>query len=97
MLRHSVVSALCNMKETCCVKETWAIALQAPLSVQLSRQDYWSGLPFSTPEDLLDPGIKLPSLVFPALAGRFFTIEPLGNPYAFVDLRTHSGKFLPLD
>jgi len=37
------------------------------------RQAYWSGLPFPSPGDLLDPGIKPVSL---ALAGRFFTIEP---------------------
>ena len=41
-----------------------------------SRQEYWSGLPFLSPGDLSDPGIKL---VSPALAGRFFTIEPLGK------------------
>ena len=38
-----------------------------------SRQEYWSGLPFPSPGDLPDPGIKLAS---PALASRFFTTEP---------------------
>ena len=38
-----------------------------------SRQEYWSGLPFPTPGDLPDPGIKPPSLALPALAGRFFS------------------------
>ena len=47
------------------------------LSMEFSRQEYWSGLPFPTPEDLPDLGIKP---VSPALAGRFFTTEPLGNP-----------------
>ena len=47
----------------------WTIAHQAPLS----RQECWSWLPFSSPEDLQDPGIKPKS---PALAGRFFTAEP---------------------
>ena len=37
------------------------------------KQEYWSGLPFPTPVDLPNPGIKLMSLAFPALAGRFFT------------------------
>ena len=37
------------------------------------KQEYWSGLPFPTPEDLPDPRIELKSLVSPALAGRFFT------------------------
>ena len=50
----------------------WTVARQAPLSVEFSRQEYWSGLPFLSPGDLLDPGIKLAS---PVLAGRFFTSE----------------------
>ena len=37
------------------------------------QQEYWSGLPFPTPGDVTSPGIKPASLVFPALAGRFFT------------------------
>ena len=36
----------------------WAVALQASLSVEFFRQEYWSGLPFPPPGDLLDPGIE---------------------------------------
>jgi len=36
----------------------WSVALQAPLSMGFSRQEYWSGLPFPTPGDLHDPGIE---------------------------------------
>ena len=36
----------------------WAAAHQAPLSVGFSRQEYWSGLPFPPPGDLLDPGVE---------------------------------------
>ena len=36
----------------------WTVARQAPLSVGLSRQEYWNGLPFPPPGDLPDPGIK---------------------------------------
>ena len=54
-------------------------ARQAPLSMGFSRQEYWSGLPFSTPGALLDPGIELASLAFPALAGRFVTTLPPGK------------------
>ena len=43
------------------------------LSIEFPRQEYWSGLPFPTPGDLPNPGIKPTSLVPPALAGRFFT------------------------
>ena len=52
------------------------IAHQAPLSMGFSRQEYWSGLPFPTPGDFPDPGIKPKSPVSPALAGRFFTTAP---------------------
>ena len=50
---------------------------QAPLFMGFCRQEYWSGLPFPTPGDLPDPGIKPESPVF---AGRFFTTEPPGKP-----------------
>ena len=36
----------------------WTVACQAPLSVGFSIQEYWSGLPFPSPGDLPDPGIK---------------------------------------
>ena len=55
----------------------WTIAHQAPLSMGFPREEYWSGLPFPPPRDLPDPGIYPAS---PALAGRFFTTEPPGNP-----------------
>ena len=51
----------------------WAAALQAPLSMGFSRQEYWSGLPCLPPGDLPNPGIKPESLKFPTLAGGFFT------------------------
>ena len=51
----------------------WIVALQAPLSMGFSRQDYCNGLPFPTPRDLLDPGTKPTSLVSPTLAGGCFT------------------------
>ena len=46
----------------------------------VSQQEYWSGLPFPTPGDLPDPGIKPASPVAPALAGKFFITEPRGKP-----------------
>ena len=55
----------------------WTVACQAPLSMGFPRQEYWSGLPFSPPGDLPDPGIKPAS---PALAGGFFTAQPPGKP-----------------
>ena len=49
---------------------------QASLSMGFSQQEYWSGLPFPSPEDLPDPGIEPTSLASPALAGRFFSTVP---------------------
>ena len=58
----------------------WAVACQAPLSMEFSRQEYWSGLPCLPPGDLPNPGIDPMSLVSPALAGGFFTTELPGKP-----------------
>ena len=51
----------------------WTIAHRAPRSVGFSRQEYWSGVPFPSPGDLLTPGTECVSLRSPALAGGFFT------------------------
>ena len=58
----------------------WTVAYQVPLSIRFPRQGNWSGLPFPTPGDLLNPEIKPESPASPALAGRFFTTEPAGKP-----------------
>ena len=50
----------------------------------ISRQEYWSGLPFPSPGDLPNSGIKPASLTFPTLAGGFFTAEPPGKPLDFL-------------
>ena len=55
----------------------WTAAHQAPPSMRFSRQGYWSGVPFPSPGDLPNPGIEPAP---PALAGRFFTTAPPGNP-----------------
>ena len=49
---------------------------QAPLFMEFSRQEYWSGLPFPSPEDLLHPGNKPRS---PALQADFLLAEPPGK------------------
>ena len=51
----------------------WTIAHQAPPSMGLSRQEYWSGLPFPSPGDLPDPGIEPRS---PALQADALPSEP---------------------
>ena len=57
----------------------WTVARQASLSMEFSRQEYWIGLPFSSPGDLPNPRIELMSPASPALVGRFFTTEPPGK------------------
>ena len=57
----------------------WTVAPQPYLSMQFSRQEYWSGLPFPPPGDLLNPGIKPSFLTSFALAGRFLPLRPLGS------------------
>ena len=54
----------------------WTLAHQAPLSMEFSRQEYWSGLLNPPPGDLPGPGIKATCPVSLALAGGFFTTVP---------------------
>ena len=55
----------------------WTVARQAPLSMGFSRQEYWSGLPFPSPEDLPNPEIESRS---PALQADALSSEPPGKP-----------------
>ena len=55
----------------------WTVALQAPLSIEFSRQECWSGWPCPSPGDLPDPGIELPS---PALQADSLLYEQPGKP-----------------
>ena len=59
----------------------WTIACQAPLSMEFSKQEYWSGLPFPSPGNLLDPGIETES---PALQADSLPSEPLGKPSVYI-------------
>ena len=54
----------------------WDVALQPPLSMGFSRQEYWIGLPFPTPGDLPNAGTEPAS---PVLASGFFTLGHLGT------------------
>ena len=57
----------------------WFLACQVPLSMGFSRKEYWSGLPFSPPGDLPDPGTEPAS---PAVQAGFFIAELLGKPWS---------------
>ena len=56
----------------------WTIARQAPQSMGFPRQEYWNGLPFPSPEDLPNPGIKPAT---PALQVDSLPSEPPGKPF----------------
>ena len=64
----------------------WTVAHQAPLSMGFSTQEYWSGLPFPSPGDLPNPGIKPPT---PAFTNGFFTTEPPGKPWIMVIINNY--------
>ena len=61
---------------------SWTVAHQCPLSLRLSQQEYWSGLPFPPPGDLPNPRIKTASLASPTLAGGFLPLSHLWSPLA---------------
>ena len=71
----------------------WTVALQAPVPMKCSRQEYWSGLPFPPPEDL-PSGVEPTSLASSAVAGGFFTT---GKPHAGwicdINLMSHIALF----
>ena len=63
------------------LRPPWTVALQAPLPMKFSRQEYWSGLPFPSPGDLPDPGIE-PG--FPTLQADSLPSEPPGKSYVII-------------
>ena len=69
-----------EVKSPSCVRffaTPWNVAHQASPSMEFSRQECWSGLPFPSPGDLPDPGIKSGS---PTLQADTLLSEPSGNP-----------------
>ena len=64
----------------------WTVAYQAPLFMGFFRQEYWSGLPFPSPGDLPDPGMKRGS---PALQIYALPSEPPGKPTKESAMRVH--------
>ena len=65
----------CSVMSDCC--DPWTVARQAPLSMELPRQEYWSGLTFHSSGDLSDPGIELKS---PAWQVNSLPLNHLGSP-----------------
>ena len=63
----------------------WTLAYQTPLFMEFSRQEYWSGLPFPSPWDHPDSGIKPRS---PALMADSLPSKPVGKPN--ICIQTHT-------
>ena len=71
---------VCALSHVQLFANPWTVGHQAPLSMQFSRKEYWSGLLFPTPGDLPSAGIKPTFLASSALAGRFLTTAPPRMP-----------------
>ena len=67
---------------------------QAPLSMGLSRQEYWSGLPFPSPGDLPDPGMEPVSPVSLALQADSLPAEPSNKPLSSIELSFIEGPLM---
>jgi len=52
------MNCCCLVTKSCLTVTPWTVAHQSPLSMEFSRQEYWSVLPFPSPGDLPNPGIK---------------------------------------
>ena len=71
----------------------WTVAPQAPPSMEFSRSEYWSGLPFPSPGDLPDPGIEPGS---PTLQANTLPSEPPGKPLFKLCVRAGRSSGTPL-
>ena len=76
-LSHSKWSEVKLLSHVRLFATLWTVALQAPLSMGFSMQEYWSGLPFPSPGDLPNPGIERRS---PAWQVDALSSEPPGKP-----------------
>ena len=66
----------------------WAVAHQAPLSMEFPREEYWSDLPCPTLDDLSGPRIEPMALASPALASRLLTTVSPGKPkFLYIEAR----------
>ena len=77
---HSSVHVVVHFSHVWLFATRWTVAHQAPLSMEFSRQEYWSGLPFPPPGHLPDPGTEPMSLMSLALASRSSLLVPPGKP-----------------
>ena len=77
---HNVMYCECVLSHVQFFATPWSVARQAPLSMEFPRQGYWSGMPFPTPGDLPDPGIKPISLCLLHWHVDSLPLAPPGKP-----------------
>ena len=86
---------VCVCPQSCLTSVTpWTVDYQAPLFMEFSRWDYWSGLSFPPPGYLPNPGTEHTALASSALAGRIFTTAPPGKSQLYFDLHDLQGPRL---
>ena len=80
----------CSCKSWLTLVTPWTVACQAPLSMGISRQEYWSGLPFPSPRGSSWPKDRT---YVSCIAGRFFTAEPyvyISYIYTYINIPVYS-------
>ena len=79
LLHPQIIYDCCLVAKSCPTHcDPWTVAHQTPPSMGFPRQEYWSGLPFPSPGDLLDPGIEFTS---PALQVDSLKLSQKGSPH----------------
>ena len=82
-----LINTMCVLLIQLCLFVTpWTAAHQAPLSMEFSRQRYWSGLPLPPPGALLEPRTEPASLMFPTLAAGFFTTSTTRKAQVYISI-----------
>ena len=99
---HCLVVRLCVVLSRVWLFATpWTVACQALLSMEFSRQEYWSGLPFHTLRDLPNSGLNLPLLSFLSfkshLINTFWKIASHGPLCQFISSNDYSKIVIPAE
>ena len=79
LIHPCVCMYVCVLSRVWLFATPWTIACQVPLFMEFSRQAYWSGLPFPSPGNVPDPGIKPVSPAYPVLAADSLPLGQLGS------------------
>ena len=83
---HTHARCLCSLSHVHLFATPWTVACWVPLPMGVSRQEYWSGWPYPSPEDLPNPGN--PGILHFGIPGRFFSTEPPGESHTYTLMDT---------